>query len=187
MTTPPKLSFACPLPWTKMSGTERSRFCAQCGHHVRNLSLMSDAERAELQQLARTERICGTYYVRLSGEMVTPDAPLTRTERSRMRQFGVATLSAGALALATGCVTSPNQQTSPVSPPSMAVVRQTSESVTESPGLAPRRTPEGASAAVASPRFESEAEVIQLAGVFLTIPDRRAPPMLTAQKRHPAK
>ena len=94
-----------------MTGTEQSKFCSQCGHHVRNLSLMSAAERAELLQRAKTERICGTYLVRLSGEMVTPAAPLSRSEWSRVRQFGVATLSAGALALAAGCVAPPHAPT----------------------------------------------------------------------------
>lgn len=102
--TPPKLSFACPVKWDGMSGTERWKYCAQCGHHVANLSLLTPAERKALLERAREERICGTYYLRLSGEMVTPEAPLTPNERGRIRQFGAAALSAAALTLATGCV-----------------------------------------------------------------------------------
>ncbi len=138
-----------------MSGNERSRFCEQCGHHVRNLSLMSAVERAELKQRAQTERICGTYYVRLSGEMVTPDAPLTRSEWSRVKQFGVAALSAGAMALAAGCVSTPAKQTS-VSPSALqAVVEQSSAPADEPP------------AAVAEKKSEKEEEVIQLTGFIV--------------------
>lgn len=110
MNTPPKLAFACPMPWTKMTGTERWKYCAQCGHHVTNLSLLSAAERAALLERAKTERICGSYYMRLSGEMVTPEAPLSDRERSGVRQFGVAVLSAAAMALAAGCVSKDGPQ-----------------------------------------------------------------------------
>ena len=104
MITPPKLSFACPMPWTTMTGSERWKYCTLCGHHVTNLSLLSAAERAALVERAKTERICGTYYLRLSGEMVTPDAPLTSRERQGIKQVGVALLSAAAMAIASGCV-----------------------------------------------------------------------------------
>ena len=106
MNTPPRISFVCPLPWTQMSGSERTRFCRQCSHHVRNLSLLSAGERTALLARAREERVCGTYFVRLSGEMVTPENPLSVRERRRVRQFGVAALSAAALAVASGCMSS---------------------------------------------------------------------------------
>lgn len=92
------------MPWTEMTGTERWKYCAQCGHHVTNLSLLSAAERAALLERAKTERICGTYYLRLSGEMVTPETPLSSRERQGVKQLGVAVLSAAAMALASGCV-----------------------------------------------------------------------------------
>lgn len=101
---PPKLSFACPVPWQGMSGTERWKYCAQCGHHVANLSALTAAERQALLECAREARVCGTYYLRMSGEMVTPEAPLTPGEWGRLRQYGVAALSAAALTLAAGCV-----------------------------------------------------------------------------------
>lgn len=43
--------------------------------------------------------------MRLSGELVTPERPLSEREGNRIAQFGVATLSAAALAIASGCVT----------------------------------------------------------------------------------
>ncbi len=83
------------------------KYCSQCGHHIHNLSLLNAAERAALLARAQNERICGTYYVRLSGELVTPEAPLTARERSNAKQFGAAILSAAAMAIASGCVATP--------------------------------------------------------------------------------
>jgi len=104
MNTPPKLSFACPLPWDSMTGDERTRFCSKCHHQIPNLSLVSLQERQRLLEQAKTRQVCGTYYVRLSGELVTPEKPLTEREGKRIKQYGVAALSAAALAVASGCV-----------------------------------------------------------------------------------
>lgn len=116
MTTPPKLSFACPLPRTALKGPERSKFCEQCGHHVHNISALGVEQRRTILERARTERVCGSYLVRLSGELVTPEAPLSPIERRSIKQFGLAALSAGALAIAAGCVT-PATEPAPASPP----------------------------------------------------------------------
>jgi hypothetical protein len=103
MSSFPKLSYICPIPWSTLSGDERRKFCEKCGLHVTNLSELGKEERAILLKRAETESLCVSYYRRLSGEYVTPDAPLTQEERSKIRQYGVAALSAGALALAAGC------------------------------------------------------------------------------------
>lgn len=105
MNTPPKLAFACTMPWENMRDGDRAKFCASCRRTIPNLSLLSAEERAALAEKARTEKVCASFYLRLSGEMVTPERPLQ--EKSRVRQFGLAALSASALALATGCISSP--------------------------------------------------------------------------------
>ena len=92
------------MVWTTMTDTERWKYCTQCGHHVTNLSLLSAAERTALLERAIKERICGTYFLRMSGEMVTPETPLSHCERSGVKQLGVAGFSAAALAIAPGCV-----------------------------------------------------------------------------------
>jgi len=109
MNTPPKLSFACPLPWASMSGDERSKFCSKCAHQIPNLSLLSFSERQALLEKAKSQQICGTYYVRLTGELVTPSSPLSQRESKNIRQYGVAALSAAALLVASRCVTHPQQ------------------------------------------------------------------------------
>lgn len=110
MTAFPILSFACPIRWDALEGDEREKFCGKCGHRVTNLSAMSTAEREALLARASEERVCVSFYRRLSGEYVTPEAPLTSEERSKIRQLGVAALSAGALALAAGCTSAPPPQ-----------------------------------------------------------------------------
>jgi hypothetical protein len=111
----PQLAFACPIRWDELSGDEREKSCARCGHRVTNLSALAQAEREALLARVGQERVCVSFYRRLSGEYVTPESPLTPDERSRIRQLGVAALSAGALALAAGCVASP-AKTPPVVP-----------------------------------------------------------------------
>lgn len=111
----PKLSYVCPIPWENLRGDEREKFCEKCGHNVTNLSELSAEARAALLAKVGKERLCFSFYQRLSGEYVTPEAPLTVEERSRIRQFGVAALSAGALALAAGCASTPVQSKQPAS------------------------------------------------------------------------
>jgi hypothetical protein len=116
MNTFPQLSYVCPIRWNELPGDERERFCEKCGHRVSNLSAMNAAERTALLAKLGRERVCASFYVRLSGEYVTPENPLTPEERSKIRQLGVAALSAGALALAAGCI-SPSEQTKLNPPP----------------------------------------------------------------------
>jgi hypothetical protein len=119
-TTAPKLSFACNAPWESMSGDERTKFCATCRRSIPNLSLMSAADRAALGEELKTERVCGSFSMRLTGEMVTPERPLTVPEKNRVRQFGVAALSASALAMATGCM-APHATTAQASPATASI------------------------------------------------------------------
>lgn len=123
METPPRLSFVCPLPWQNMNGDERSKFCSQCGHHISNISLLSHQERLALLERARVSRVCGTYYVRLSGELVTQDNPLSARERSRIKQFGVSTLSATALVIAAGCMSPIRKAETPQTMPDAAEIQ----------------------------------------------------------------
>lgn len=115
MINSPKLGFVCPMPWTQMSGTERVRFCSACQMQVPNLSLLSVDEREAILRRAESEKVCGSFLVRLSGELVSPENPLTHKEQLGIKQLGVAALSAGVLAVAAGCV-SPKQAVLPQSP-----------------------------------------------------------------------
>jgi hypothetical protein len=107
MSSFPRLSFVCPIRWDELRGDERQKFCEKCGHSVTNISELSAEAREALLAAAGEKRLCVTYYRRLSGEFVTPEAPLTNGERKRVKQVGLAALSLGALALAAGCASQP--------------------------------------------------------------------------------
>lgn len=104
MATFPTLSFACPVDWNSMRGDERERFCAKCARTVVNLSALTEEQRRALLAAAKPGELCVAYYRRLSGEFVTAERPLTDPERRRARQYGLASLSAAALALSASCV-----------------------------------------------------------------------------------
>ena len=106
MKTFPALSFTCPVPWADMQGSEKERFCNKCSRSVVNISLMTEEARAALLAAAKPGELCVAYYKRLNGECVSAENPLKPSELSRLRQYGVAAISAGALALA-ACAPAP--------------------------------------------------------------------------------
>ena len=101
----PRLSYVCPIDWNNMRGDERERFCAKCQRTVTNLSLLTEAQREALlaQERANPGSVCVAYYQRLSGEFVTPEKPLTRSEGRRVVQIG------GTVAMAAGLTLAANQ------------------------------------------------------------------------------
>ena len=70
-----KVASPCPARWEDMSGDERSRFCLQCNKHVYNLSAMSANAAAELVR-SREGKLCGRFYRRADGRMLTADCPV---------------------------------------------------------------------------------------------------------------
>src|SRR3954471_2717301 len=99
MSTFPTLSFACPIPWAEMRGDERERFCSKCARTVVNLSLLTEEQRRVLLADARPGKLCVAYYRRLSGEFVSAETPLAKSESRAVVQFGLTALSAAALAV----------------------------------------------------------------------------------------
>lgn len=100
MTSFPRLSYACPIPWASMRGDERERYCSKCARSVVNVSLLTHDQREALLANPPPGGLCVSYYQRLSGEMVSAENPLTPAESGRVVQWGVAALSLGAVALA---------------------------------------------------------------------------------------
>jgi len=66
-----------------MKGDERARFCGQCRKHVFNFSAMTSAEVEALVQ-QKEGRLCGRYFQRADGRMLTADCP-TGVARRRNR------------------------------------------------------------------------------------------------------
>jgi hypothetical protein len=78
-----RIASPCQARWEDMDGDDRARFCGQCRKHVYNFSAMT---RAEVETLIREKegRLCGRFYQRSDGRMLTADCP-TGAQRRRSR------------------------------------------------------------------------------------------------------
>lgn len=65
----------CPVAWDTMDGDDKVRYCSECRLHVYNFSAMSRHQAEELVE--RTEgRLCGRFYRRADGTVITQDCPV---------------------------------------------------------------------------------------------------------------
>ena len=78
-----RVASPCNARWEDMDGDERARFCGQCRKHVFNLSAMT---RTQIESLIREKegKLCGRFYQRPDGRMITADCP-TGQQRRRNR------------------------------------------------------------------------------------------------------
>jgi hypothetical protein len=83
-----KIASPCHARWEDMAGDDRSRFCGQCSKNVFNFSAMT---RAEVETLIREKegRLCGRFFQRADGRMLTADCPVgVQRRRSRLARIG---------------------------------------------------------------------------------------------------
>lgn len=78
-----RVASPCHARWEDMSGDERSRHCRQCDKRIYNFSAMSANEAAELIR-ATEGKLCGRFYRRADGTMLSADCPVG-LERQRRR------------------------------------------------------------------------------------------------------
>lgn len=73
-----RLASPCTMRWEDMEGDERTRYCGSCRLHVHNLSAMSSAQAEALVErtLGQGERLCGFFYQRADGTVMTQDCPV---------------------------------------------------------------------------------------------------------------
>lgn len=98
-----RVAAPCNARWEDMEGDERKRFCGQCRKNVFNFSAMTGLEVEAL--LRQTDgRICGRFYRRPDGRMLTTDCPagVQRRRRNRLARFGSAFVAMVTFFL-TGC------------------------------------------------------------------------------------
>ena len=70
----------CPVPWEKMEGDDRTRFCDQCRQPVHDISGLTTSEAAEL--VSRPGKPpCLRIYRRADGRVMTADCSANRRER----------------------------------------------------------------------------------------------------------
>jgi hypothetical protein len=82
-----------------MRGDEKERYCSKCSRTVVNLSLLTETQRTTLLATARPGELCVAYFRRLSGEGISAETLLTRSESRALAQFRVTALALGAVAL----------------------------------------------------------------------------------------
>lgn len=87
-----RVASPCSASWEEMEGDDRSRFCRQCRKNVYNLSAMSAAE-AEALVREKDGRLCGRFYHRRDGTLLTTNCPvgLARMRRALLMQAGAIT------------------------------------------------------------------------------------------------
>jgi hypothetical protein len=117
-----RIASPCRASWNAMEGDDRARFCGTCRKHVYNLSALTAAEAVALVE--RTEgRLCGRFYRRRDGSVLTTDCPVgaRRFRDGRLRQaatwgvLGLASVLSAAHLVASGAGT---RMCGPPSPPS---------------------------------------------------------------------
>lgn len=69
-----KIASPCPADWNRMAGDDRVRHCAECDLNVYNFSAMTEREIHALLAGSK-RRVCGRFYRRADGTMLTQDCP----------------------------------------------------------------------------------------------------------------
>ena len=101
-----KVASPCHARWEDMNGDDRARFCGQCNKNVYNFSAMTSAE-VECLIREKIGRLCGLFYTRPDGRMLTTDCPVgVRRKRGRLARICVA-LAGFALFIVGGCTRRP--------------------------------------------------------------------------------
>ncbi len=98
-----RVAAPCKASWDDMAGDDRVRHCAGCDKDVFDLSALTRDE-AEALIRERVGNLCGRYYQRADGTIITSDCTVGISQRRRRRVMaaGLAALlaSAGGLAMA---------------------------------------------------------------------------------------
>jgi hypothetical protein len=105
-----EIASPCLQSWDAMEGDDCKRFCQACKMDIFNLSSMSKSEITDLLLSAEQtgDKVCGRFYRRLDGTIMTRDCPvgvriLNATRRNFDRARQVAVVIAGVcVALLTG-------------------------------------------------------------------------------------
>jgi hypothetical protein len=70
-----KIASPCRARWQDMTGDDRTRYCHQCRKHVYNFSALAAEEVADLIR-AKEGNLCGRFYRRRDGTMLTANCPV---------------------------------------------------------------------------------------------------------------
>ena len=87
----------CPMSWDAMSGDEKMRFCDRCSLNVFNLSAMTEEELETLLEQKQGKRLCGRFFQRADGTVMTSDCPVGWRRKMAKRVAIAATFLIGAI------------------------------------------------------------------------------------------
>ena len=87
----------CPMSWDAMSGDDRMRFCERCKLNVFNLSAMTKGELENLLEQKKDDRLCGRFFQRPDGTVMTSDCPVGFRRKIVKRIAIAATFLLGAI------------------------------------------------------------------------------------------
>ncbi len=97
-----KVASPCQADWDAMTGDEAKRFCGACKQDVYQLSNMSTEQVEELLATNKGLRICGRFYQRADGTILTKDCSVgvsKKRKRRVVKLVGAAALSASAVGI----------------------------------------------------------------------------------------
>lgn len=90
-----RIASPCSADWSRMSGTDQKRFCAECKLHVHDLSAMTTDEALTLLRDAGQGRLCVRFYRRADGRVLTRDCPVGLRQKLRRMWTRAAALALG--------------------------------------------------------------------------------------------
>jgi hypothetical protein len=78
-----RIASPCTANWEEMTGDARARHCAECNLDVYNFSAMTSHEVEQLLGATKGQRVCGRFYRRTDGTILTSDCPVGFRARVR--------------------------------------------------------------------------------------------------------
>jgi hypothetical protein len=94
-----KIASPCSASWEQMNGDNRTRHCSQCNLNVYNFSEMTSAEIEGLIAASSGQRLCGRFYQRPDGTILTQDCPVGLRAKIRRVSRRLTTALAAAMSL----------------------------------------------------------------------------------------
>jgi Carboxypeptidase regulatory-like domain len=107
-----RVASACSANWESMKGDDQVRFCGECKKHVYNLSAMTRRDAESL--LSSGESICGRYYQRSDGTILTEDCPVGLREKAARVRRRVSFAISGWIGIAAAFAQTPQSPDRPV-------------------------------------------------------------------------
>jgi len=94
-----KVASPCDANWETMTGDEAKRFCSLCKKDVYELSNMSLEEVEMLLAAQSTMGICGRFYQRSDGTLITSDCSIGKAKKRKKQRVTIMAGATAALAI----------------------------------------------------------------------------------------